>query len=130
MNKKRVLLVAFLSVFLGFTKSMVKAEDPLKVAPEMYNLVFENERVRVMQVTFAPGQKIPRHSHPEHYVYVLDAGTLRVSKPDGTSSDATVGAGQVLWFPAETHWAENTGTTQVRLLVNELKEPRPVKKKK
>ena len=36
---------------------------------------------------------------------------------------ANLSAGQVLWIPAETHWAENTGKTKVRLLVNELKEP-------
>jgi beta-alanine degradation protein BauB len=96
--------------------------DPLVVAPDMYKLVFDNERVRVMEVEFQPGQKIGKHSHPDHYVYVLTTGKLRISKPDGTSSDVDVKAGQVMWIPAETHWAENIGATPVRLSVNELKE--------
>jgi quercetin dioxygenase-like cupin family protein len=83
-----------------------------------------------MQVTFKPGQKIAAHSHPDHYVYVLEGGTLKISHPDGTSGDANLAVGQVVWIAAETHWAENTGTTTVRLLVNELKEPRPKAKKK
>jgi hypothetical protein len=32
-------------------------QDPLAVAPAMYKKKFENERVRVMQVTFKPGAK-------------------------------------------------------------------------
>jgi quercetin dioxygenase-like cupin family protein len=98
------------------------AQDPLVVAPEMYRLLFENERVRVMEVTFQPGQKIAPHSHPDHYVYVAEAGKIRIFSPDGTSTDADLQVGQVLWLPAQTHWAENIGTTTVRLIVNELKD--------
>lgn len=110
-------VVAALFVSAGF----VAAQDPLAVAPGMYRLLFENDRVRVMEVTFQPGQKIAPHSHPDHYVYVAEGGTLRISKPDGSATDATVKPGDVLWIAAETHWAENVGTTVVRLVVNELK---------
>jgi quercetin dioxygenase-like cupin family protein len=96
------------------------AQDPLEVAPGMYRLLFENDKVRVMEVTFQPGQKIAAHAHPDHYVYVAEGGTLRISKDDG-SSDVTVKPGDVIWINAEKHWAENIGTTVVRLIVNELK---------
>ena len=119
MNARKA--AAYAVVLWGLGLSTLSAQDPLAVAPEMYRKLFENERVRVMEVTFEPGQKIAAHSHPDHYVYVVEGGTLRVSKPDGTSSDATVKAGDVIWFNAETHWAENIGTTVVRLVVNELK---------
>lgn len=104
---------------------VLRAADPLQVAPDMYRLLMENERVRVMEVTFGPGKKIAKHSHPDHFVYVVEAGTIKISKPDGTFSDATVKVGDVMWIPAETHWAENTGATTVRLVVTELKEPAP-----
>jgi len=99
------------------------AQDPLKVAPDMYKLVFENDRVRVMEVVFAPGSKIEKHSHPDHFGYVLSAGKLRISRPAGDPTDADLKVGEVLWIPAETHWGENTGETEIRVLVTELKEP-------
>lgn len=108
-----------------FAVQFAGAQDPLKVAPAMYKPVFENERVRVMEVTFKPGEKIAVHSHPDHFVYVLSAGKLRVTNADGKVTDADLTVGQVVWFSAETHSAVNTGTTEVRALVTELKEPAP-----
>lgn len=55
------------------------------------------------------------------FVYVLTPGTLRLTHPDGQSQDVVATAGEVLWIPAESHAAENTGGTEVRLLVVELK---------
>ncbi|RIL04517.1 MAG: hypothetical protein DCC75_12555, partial [Proteobacteria bacterium] len=92
-------------------------KDPLTVAPDMYKLLFENDKVRVMEVTFKPGQKIAEHSHPDHFVFVKEPGKLKISKPDGTSSDADLKSEQVIWIPSESHWAENTGSTTVQLVV-------------
>lgn len=115
------------AVIVGCAALRTLAQDPLAVAPDMYRLLFENERVRVMEVTFQPGQKIASHSHPEHFVYVAEGGKIRMYKPNAPSADVDIQAGQVVWFPAETHWGENIGTTTLRLIVNELKEPAPAK---
>jgi len=103
------------------------AQDPVKVAPDIYKQVFENERVRVCDVKFKPGDKIAKHSHPDHFIYVLEQGKVKISKPDGSSSDNDFQVGQVVWIPAETHWAENVGSTEVHALIVELKEPARVK---
>lgn len=124
MNKK-ILLVGLLLIAATFMARFSFAADPLEVAPDMYKLVYENDRVRVMQVTFEVGQAIPEHSHPDHFVYVLEGGSLKITKADGTVADAEVKAGDVIWIDAETHSAVNTGTSAVRLLVTELKEPAP-----
>jgi beta-alanine degradation protein BauB len=108
---------------LGLALYRATAQDPLAVAPDMYRLLLDNERVRVMEVTFKPGQKIASHSHPDHCMYVAEAGKLRISKPDGSSSEVELQLGQVVWVPAETHWAENIGQTTVRIVVHELKSP-------
>lgn len=97
------------------------AEDPLNVAPKMYKKLFENERVRVLEVTFNPGDKIKEHSHPDHFVTVLEPGKLKIFKPDGSSQEMELAKEQVIWIPSETHWAENTGKTIVKLLVSEMK---------
>jgi len=91
----------------------------------MYKVNFENDLTRVMEVTFKPGDKIPEHSHPDHFVYVLEAGQLTNSKTGVAPNVVDLTKGQVIWIPAESHWAQNTGKTQVRLLVTELKPTAP-----
>ena len=100
------------------------AQNPLEVAPDMYKLKFENDRVRVMEVTFAPGASIAMHSHPDHFVHVASGGKLALSYPDGTSKELEAKAGEILWIDAESHAAKNPGDTEVKLLVVELKEPK------
>ena len=113
-------MVATVAVCMGMS-GIAFAADPLEVAPDMYKKNFENDRVRVMTVTFAPGQSIPEHSHPDHFAYVLETGTVKISKPTGEVVEMTPKVGDVIWIPAETHSAVNTGTTEVKLLVVELK---------
>ena len=95
---------------------------PQEAAPNVYKQVFDNNRVRVSEIKFEPGAKAAMHTHPYvHVVYILEGGELTITHPDGTSAVATAKAGDVLWFPAETHEAVNTGKTVVRGTVTELK---------
>ena len=100
---------------------VVKAADPIKVGPGIYTLKFENEKVRVSEILFKPGDKMPMHQHPDHFVYVLSAATMRLSYPDGKVNEISAVPGQVMWIPAETHAGANIGTTDFKALVVELK---------
>ena len=97
------------------------AADPIKVGPNVYKLKFENVKVRVSEIRFKPGDTIPMHEHSDHFVYVLTAGTLQLTHPDGKSAEFSGTPGQVVWIPAESHSAVNTGTTEFSALVVELK---------
>ena len=108
-------------VFIFLFTSISFAADPVKVGPNIYKVIFENEKIRVSEVTFKPGDKIPMHSHPDHFLYVLEAGKLILSYPDGHTSDFDAKAGQIVWIKAETHAGENVGTTEFKALVAELK---------
>jgi quercetin dioxygenase-like cupin family protein len=109
-----------------FTLKTASAQDPLEAAPDMYKKHFENDRIRVMEVTFQPGQKIAPHSHPDHVAYLLSGGKLAVTA-NGKTEDVEVKTGDVVWFDAVTHEAANVGDTEIRILVVELKEPKAVK---
>jgi quercetin dioxygenase-like cupin family protein len=98
------------------------AQDPLKVGPKIYKKVLENDRVRMLEVTFAPGDSIGMHSHPDHAVYAVTGGKLRVTTSDGKTQVAELKAGDPIWFPAVIHGAKNIGTTNLKLVVVELKE--------
>lgn len=101
---------------------VVQAQDPAKVAPDIYKCTFENDHARLCEVTFAPGQKIATHSHPQHMVYVLQPGKLRITQVGGEPADAEFTTGQVAWLGAETHYAENIGATQLKALVIEFRD--------
>lgn len=110
----------------GASKSPApKGKDPLKAGGKMYKKVFENEKVRVLEVTFKKGAKIAEHAHPDHFNYVAEAGQLEVTAPgaEGVKEkqklDLTLGQG--VFIPATAHSAKNTGKTQVRIVVVELK---------
>jgi quercetin dioxygenase-like cupin family protein len=106
----------------GKTTSVTKKkpQDALSVGPTIYRLILENERVRVMEVRFQPGEKITAHTHPDHVVVVTSAGKLAITNASGTQEfDAKVG--DAFFIPAETHSAENVGTTEFAGVVTELK---------
>jgi quercetin dioxygenase-like cupin family protein len=103
-------------------KSKTEWPDPVLVAGDVYKLLMENDRVRVFDVQFKPGQKAVMHGHPDHVAYVLVDGTLTLTFPDGNSQEIPVKTGQVLWIGAGPHATVNTGISEAHLLVVELKE--------
>lgn len=116
-----------LSVFSLILSVSAFAEEktypgPQEAAPNVYTQLFDNERVRVSEIKFNPGDKAPMHTHPfPHVLYILEGGQLTLSHPDGTSAVVNAEAGQVMYMGAETHEAVNTGTTVVRAAITELK---------
>lgn len=107
-----------------FLSSFVWAQDPNVVAPDKYKKIFENDRVRVHHVQTKPDDKIPTHSHPDHLGYAMSDCTLTITGPDGKPQTAALKKGDVVWFDAVTHSAQNTGKTECHVLVVELKEPK------
>jgi quercetin dioxygenase-like cupin family protein len=101
---------------------MTNIPDVLKVTNSGYNLLMENEKVRVMEMRLKPGQKSPMHNHPsDHVVYVFKDAKFKLSFPDGKSAEFEVKAGQVLWIEAGPHETGNIGATEGNNLVIELK---------
>jgi quercetin dioxygenase-like cupin family protein len=43
-------------------------QDLVKVAPKICKVLLENDRVRVLEIRFKPGGKLPMHSHPAYIV--------------------------------------------------------------
>jgi len=113
-----VLVVAMMSVVV--TKTAM-AQDAVKVAPESYKVLLENDRVRVLEYRIKPGKKDATHSHPDYLVYALTTGKFKFTLPDGKTIDREAKAGEVLFVEAETHAYENVGSTEAHGLLIELK---------
>jgi len=104
------------------TQAQGEYPDALHGASNVYKLIMENDRVRVFDVRFKPGEKAVMHGHPDHVVYVLVDGTLKLSLPDGKSQEIPLTAGQAMFIGAGPHATENIGKTEAHNLVVELKK--------
>ena len=96
-------------------------EDPVKVAPNNYKTIFENERVRLLEYRGSPGDKAPMHYHPDIVAYAIRSGKFRFTTPEGQSFDAELAEGEAMFAPGGDHVSENTGTTDAHVLLVELK---------
>lgn len=96
-------------------------KDPIAVGSGMYKLLFENQKVRVMEVTIKPGEKVAMHSHPDHLGYILSGGKLKMTTSKGEAQEVEGKQGDVIFSEPVTHDTVNTGTTTVKVIVVELK---------
>lgn len=94
--------------------------DPAVTDPDLYRVIFENERVRVLEYRDRPGDRTHPHQHPDSVMYTLSSFRRRVSSGDRTAEIA-LDAAQVRWLPAQEHVGENVGDTPTHALFIELK---------
>ncbi|MEE9228840.1 MAG: cytoplasmic protein, partial [Acidimicrobiia bacterium] len=96
------------------------SDDAVSVAPEVYKVLFENDRVRVLEVRADPGGTSPMHTHPDSVIHALSDATLVVTS-QGEARTAELTAGATWWAAETTHSVENVGTGEVHLIRVELK---------
>ena len=102
------------------------AQDPTKVDAKHYKVEFENEQVRVLRITYGPGEKSVMHEHPDAVATFLADAKGKFNMADGTTQDFENKKGSVLFTPAGKHLPENTGTTPFELILVEIKAPKPM----
>jgi quercetin dioxygenase-like cupin family protein len=96
-------------------------EHAATVAPDVYKVIFENDRVRMLEARMPPGGHTEMHSHPDYLVYALEDGKVRFTSPSGETAEVEVSAGEVMWREAEEHATDNVGGTDVHVLFFEQK---------
>jgi hypothetical protein len=97
------------------------AADPVCTDPEKYQVIFENDRVRVLEYRDRPGDKTRPHQHPDSVMFTLSGFQRRLHADQGVR-DVVMKPGHAHWLPAQTHAGENIGTTPTRVLFVELKD--------
>ena len=100
------------------------SQDPTVSDPALYRVIFENDRVRVLQYHDRPGDRTHPHRHPDSVMVTRSAFQRRVSAGD-RQVDLELPAGQARWLGAQEHAGENIGTTESHSIFVELKEPPP-----
>ena len=100
---------------------MKKEMDPLMAASNVYKCLNENDRVRVLEVVFKPGDVAKMHHHPDHVVYALNGGKANFTS-GGKTQVMEIKTGSVIFLEAQDHEVTNIGNTKIDLIVMELKK--------
>ena len=100
------------------------SRDPVATNPRLYRVVFENDRVRVLEYADRPGDRTESHEHPDSVMVALSGFRRRLAVGQ-REAEVEIPAGVVRWLDAQEHAGENIGDTDTRVIFVELKEPRP-----
>jgi hypothetical protein len=103
--------------------------DAMVAAPGFHTILFEDDRVRVLDGRVPPGATVPVHTHRWGGVlYILGTSDFVRCDPDGNvladtrASKTTPIAGTAVWgMPLTPHTFQNVGSEEFRTLTVEMK---------
>ena len=82
----------------------------------------KNDKVRVYEATFKPGDEAPSVERPRRVVIYIKGGTLQRIYPDGKKENTPRKDGEVQFFePTPAYAVKNVGKTTVHLYGIEVK---------
>ena len=114
-----ILVLIFISCS-GFKPEMLLPE---KVSPEIYDVLLENEIVKVMKVSFTPGQEDNMHDHYPFTAYILDGGKAQVTMPDGKVNEREFPNGFIAHNGnGVRHKVKNIGSSDINVILIEHKK--------
>lgn len=97
------------------------AQDAVQVNPQLFKVLAENDKVRVLEVKAKKGDKAGMHSHPPMVIYILKPGKTRFTSADGKITETKSKAGDVILRDQPvTHSQEHTEPSHA--IVVELKQ--------
>src|SRR2546423_6891302 len=102
----RITTSVVLLVLTAFCATSVMAQDPARVAPNMYKVLLNNARVRVLEVNAKAGEKAVMHAHSDYVVYSFSDGKAKFTDAKGMSAEVDMKAGEVTRRGAERHATE------------------------
>jgi quercetin dioxygenase-like cupin family protein len=110
-----------IAVLLAALPVAASAQDAVKVDGRHYKVLADNAVVRVLKISYAPGEKSVMHSHPDAVLVPLANAKAQFTFPDGKTQDIEVVSEGALYTPAFTHLPANTGTTPIDAILVEIK---------
>lgn len=125
-TRKRLGTLVISAAFLlgtGLLGRIALGEDAVTADPTHYKVEFENDKVRVIRITYGPGEKSVMHEHLRAGVTVslTDAHTM-MTLPDGTSTEDTSESGVVAWAEPTMHMPANMGDEPFEAIYVEIKD--------
>lgn len=115
-----------LLALMAIAASPAFAQDPVVVDSMHYKLVFENENVRVLRISYGPNEEsAAMHDHPAGVAVFLDDQEVAFTLPDGQTVEVSGKAGDAIWTEAGAHLPRNLSDQPFELILVEVKSPPP-----
>src|SRR6266487_500059 len=109
-------------VLLAGGSGTASSQDPVPLYPENYKVLFENDRVRVLDFRLRKGATEKLHSHPPNVTVFLTDVKIRFTLPNGETKLREARAGDAAYSEATTHSPVNIGEDAHGIIV-EMKSP-------
>jgi hypothetical protein len=113
---------------VALVMSAAQAQAPtvphaLAASPDIYKVIAENDKYRVIEATWQPGQRDKLHSHPDSAVYYPMDCMLRAFGANGEllGQSLRLAGTALVQIPIPAHSIENAGTTVCKLVMFEPK---------
>ena len=98
--------------------------DAVKIDPNRYRVDFENDRVRIVRLSFGPREKGLMVSHPPRVLVTLTDVAVKLLFSDGRTDERGAPAGVAAWLEAETLQTENARDETLEVVLVEPKSAR------
>ena len=123
---KKLLISTVLLFFIACSSNDISLL-PEKVSPDVYKVLLENDDIKILEVTFAPGQSDNMHEHYPATVYIVEGGKAQVTLPDGTVNEINPPSDFILHNPEKAkHQVKNIGDNTMKIILFERKNTRTV----
>lgn len=124
-----VLVAAFMAVSVTGNSAFAQEKPwleqsvpPKKGASSITKRYVDNDKVRVYDFAFEPGDVSTSRARPNRVIRYLSGGTFQRTYPDGKTDTIIRKAGEVAYAEAKTYEVKNIGKTKITGYVVVLKE--------
>ena len=127
----RLIIFTLFLLIVSCSGSKEKLLLPEEVSPDVYKVLLDNEDVKVLEVTFEPGQSDKMHDHYPVTFYLLQGGKAQVTLPDGTVNEGEFPTGFTGHNTEKVrHQVKNIGENTIKILLVERKKSHPTSESK
>jgi hypothetical protein len=106
---------------VGASALLVSKGDSALASQTTVTRLLENERLEVVRMVSAPGDKGAMRERPDRLLYILQGAKVRFHYPGGKTEDAVWKTGDVVYQKADNRQVENIDTRDLEYISVHLK---------
>ena len=118
-----------LAALLASLPISAAAQDAVKADPKHYQVISENDHVRILRIHYGPHEKSVMHDHPATVAVTLTDSNIKFTLPEGKTAELHEKAGAALYRDADKHQPENMSDKPFEAILVELKTPKAAARK-
>ena len=123
-NLRKVVFCLSLVIVLFYSSEMF-AQDLWKTNPTECIILNDTLNVKMTLVTLLPGASLAPHTHSTFLAYFIDGGVIESTPKNGSPARLELSSGLHMQSPPMgIHSDKNVGSTTVKFLLIELKDPK------